>query len=93
MRDRKEYELICIECGIPFIAFSNKALRCPDCKAKHKRVPALGGRKNYKRLSKAAKMSIEEVLRTLKKYNRENGTRHSYGQFVSLIERGVIDVD
>ena len=89
MRELKEYEIICLDCGIPFIAHSTQALRCPECKAKHKRAMSRVG---YRPLSKAAKMSIKEVLKALKKYNQEHGTRYEYGEFVSLMERGVIDV-
>jgi hypothetical protein len=37
-------------------------------------------------------MSINDVLRAMKKYNEEHGTYHTYGQFVSLMERGIINV-
>jgi hypothetical protein len=98
MRVKKEYTVICIEekCGCEFIAFSPKALRCPKCKEEHLRLAAKlkqsKCRKNAKQNKNLPKMSINDVLKAMKKYNEEHGTYHTYGQFVSLMERGIINV-
>lgn len=94
MRVRKPVQVICIDCGCEFTAYSTKALRCEECKEYHllrlKRESQARQRSPYKRKEKP-KMSIGEVLTMLKDYNEENGTNLSYGKFVLLLERGFVN--
>lgn len=96
MRVKKEYIVTCIDCGREFIAFSPKALRCPKCKEEHLRLAAKLKQskrsRNAKQTKNLPKMSISETLKALKKYNEENGVYLSYGTFVSLMDRGEINV-
>lgn len=98
MRVKKEYIVACIECGYKFVAYSPKALRCPECRERHIREAALLRHKSktkgkdFRKNKNLPKMSISETLKALKKYNEENGVYLSYGTFVSLMERGEINV-
>jgi tRNA(Ile2) C34 agmatinyltransferase TiaS len=94
MRVRKEYQLICVDCGGDFTAYSTKGLRCPDCKADHLRRSKAAAQARYRSTNyvspKARKMSphlsIDEVLRQMETYNKENGKNLSYGEFVQILE-------
>lgn len=99
MRLKKEYTLICIEekCGKEFIAHSKNAKRCPACRLERQRLAAqekyrLYGHRRRTPIFIETKMTIEEVVSALTKYNKEHGTRYTYGIFVSLLERGIIHV-
>lgn len=98
MKGKKEYKLTCRDCSKAFIAFSRKALRCPKCKEEHLRIAAHAryvakGRNKKRTKRKVPAMTISAVIKALEKYNKEHGTRHTYGIFVSLMERGVINVE
>ncbi len=99
MKDKKEYKVICIEekCKREFIAFSKKALRCPKCKEEHLRITAHARyveqrHKKKRRPRKLPPMSINDVVRATARYNKKHNTCISEGLFVSMMERGLIDV-
>lgn len=65
------------------------ALKCVRKKRNHE----------YKEKQKSLKFkktpinySISEIVRMLEKYNRENKTRYTYGQFSELVRTGTIKV-
>lgn len=84
---------ICVWCGTWFEAEHPRQKRCPSCrKLSH-------DRKEYDRLRNLEKkrraqrsalkgFSIDEVLRELSSYNKQNGTYLSYGQFVMMRSQG-----
>jgi len=95
MRVKKPVQVVCVDCGCEFIAYSRAALRCEKCKEENLRLKkkksqekCRGVYKNHKKLK--PKMSIGEVLTMLKDYNEENSTNLSYGKFVLLLERGLV---
>ena len=84
---------ICVWCGTWFEAEHPRQKRCPSCR----KLPH--DRKEYDRLRNLEKkrraqrsalkgFSIDEVLRELSSYNKQNGTYLSYGQFVMMRSRG-----
>lgn len=85
----------CIWCGALFEAKSTKRLYCDDCKkaARLKSIKKCKSRaQKVKRLGKPT-LSLKKVLSLQEQYNRENNTRHSYGQFVALLEQGKIKTE
>ena len=93
-RERKLIDVICVDCGCTFTAFSRGALRCAECKLEHKRRTAATGMVSFRNGKKSkpykVKKSIREVLKELEEYNKKHGTRLSYGQFVQKMEAGEI---
>lgn len=94
MRKKTNYNLSCVDCKAPFVAHHPKALRCDKCKAEHLRQKSKEyiqhTRDNERRKIRAVlphlpKLSIRETIVACEKYNREHGTRLSYGQFVSQV--------
>lgn len=84
---------ICVWCGTWFEAEHPRQKRCLSCRE----LPH--DRKEYDRLRTLEKkrraqrsalkgFSIDEVLRELSSYNKQNGTYLSYGQFVMLCSKG-----
>lgn len=94
MRIRKPVEVICVDCGHTFTAYSRGALRCAECKVEHKRRTAAVGMASFRNGKKSkpykVRKTIREVLKELEKYNKKHGTRLSYGQFVQKMEAGEI---
>ena len=94
-KPRRTFTKNCIVCGKEMLVKSNAALRCAECQKEHARqytqnhrdrVKVENERKNRPRI----RMSIREVIKAMEKYNRENHTHHTYGQFVALMESGKI---
>jgi DNA-directed RNA polymerase subunit RPC12/RpoP len=99
MRVRKEYHLTCIDCNHEFTAYSPKGMRCPECKTEHLRRRKAAHQAKYRSLnyagSKAQKkvvsMTITEVILATLEYNKEHKTHISEGEYVSLMERGLLE--
>ena len=96
-KPRKIIQLICTDCGVTFEAKAKHRLRCDACR----KAWANQQSKNYrdrnrmqvqtvKRVKTRPMMSIREVIRAMEKYNKENYTHYTYGQFVALMEEGKI---
>ena len=95
MRVKKEREpvrVICIDCRCGFSAFSQKALRCPECKKKSRTEQSIRSREksSHKIKLNRPKLTMREVLQRLEAYNKENGKHLSYGQFMVLMDKGEI---
>jgi DNA-directed RNA polymerase subunit RPC12/RpoP len=89
----RKYRYICIDCGTEFFSASHQALRCEKCRvtAKRKQKEEWKKKANKKhRIPRALppRKSLMQVLRELEKYNKENGTYLSYGQYIAIIEKG-----
>lgn len=83
-----ERTIYCVDCGKRFKSKARRVIRCPECRLEHKKII---NRENYRR--KKGKLykteptkSINEIMRELKAYNKNHGTRRTYGQYVSLVE-------
>lgn len=77
---QKLFDLKCAECGKFFRNPDENERFCPECKKIKE------GRKKPKQKAKSVKSkSILQITRELKKYNKEHGTRLSYGQYVLLM--------
>lgn len=94
----KPIDLICIDCKAPFVARSEKALRCSKCRrARQSETVKIWQRVHRKKERQAKhkpvalKMSLKEVLQLQEEYNRNFSPKLSYGNFVSLLERGCLD--
>ena len=93
----KPVELTCVDCKKTFIAYSRSALRCSECKQDHLRRIKVAAQAVYrspayinaKGKKKPPKMSLREVLKELESYNKENNTCLSYGEFVTMLDKGV----
>lgn len=73
----------CAVCGNEFTARNHNAKYCSyECVKKHNRV------KNQKLIEH----NLNRTLYNLHKYNEENGTRLSYGQYRAKIESGEIAI-
>lgn len=95
-KERQPIDVICVDCGCTFTAYSRGALRCAERKLEHKRRTAATCMASYRR-DKAQKthkmkpkMTIKQVLREMARYNKANRTHLSYGQYVLLMDKGEI---
>lgn len=86
-------KFICVGCGSEFFSVGKHAKWCQECRTENQRIYR---RKYYanKRKQKARlnleKKSVIKILREIKKYNEHHGTCLSYGQYVSMTEKGEI---
>jgi tRNA(Ile2) C34 agmatinyltransferase TiaS len=93
-KPRKIIQLICTDCGVTFEAKAKHNLRCDACRKawaneQNKRYRDRNRIQTQAVLYKTRpKMSIREVIRAMEKYNRENHTHLTYGQYVMLMESG-----
>jgi hypothetical protein len=89
------YIKTCIDCGKEFTAKAHNAKRCKECIIIHDRERK---RKNYKRKKNSLKtcnkpkMSINDILRQLNRYNKRHKTCLTYGQFIQIKDRRVKNV-
>ena len=95
MRVKKPIEIKCMDCGVTFIAYSDKALRCPECKKTHNRENSRVYMQQLreqqkpqakKRVPKKNALSLDQVLHIAEIYRRINGKYIHYGEMVNLIE-------
>ena len=77
---QKLFDLKCAECYKFFRNPNENERLCPECKKIKE------GRKKPKQKAKSNK-SIWQITRELEKYNREHGTRLSYGKYVALVDK------
>ena len=75
---QKLFDLKCAECHKVFRNPDENERFCPECKKIKE------NKKKPKQKAKSNK-SILQITRELKKYNKEHGTRLSYGQYVLLM--------
>ena len=79
----------CVECGNTFYTDSQKVRICPNCKVniqkeRTEQVKAIYKvDKKPKPKAKRKFKSLYVILRELEKYNKNNNTRLSYGEYVS----------
>lgn len=96
-KPQKPVEVTCKECGVKFIAYSRKALRCPECRRNAIREQNKSYQRQLQQSIKEVKkittkktyrppMTINEVVNEMEKYNKVHGTCLSYGQFVLILE-------
>ena len=93
--ERKMLTLICKDCGRVFEWPNPNKRFCPACAGMREKKR----NHEYKEKQKSLKFkktpinySISEIVRMLEKYNRENKTRYTYGQFSELVRAGTIKV-
>lgn len=75
---QKLFDLKCAECHKVFRNPNENERLCPECKKIKE------SKKKARQKAKSNK-SILQITRELKKYNKEHGTRLSYGQYVLLM--------
>lgn len=82
---------VCKECGETFYTMGYRRVVCPECKEKQKK----GNQDNAKGEKTSAKKpkpkpkkkpkTLMQIVREKNKYNKNNGTLLSYGQYVSMM--------
>ena len=84
----------CAVCGNEFTARNHNAKYCCyDCKKKHTREYERNLRNEKAKASQQSREhNLNRTLYNLHKYNEENGTRLSYGQYRAKIESGEIAI-
>lgn len=89
-----EIKRICAVCGNEFTARNHNAKYCCyDCKKKHTREYERNLRNEKAKASQQSREhNLNRTLYNLHKYNEENGTRLSYGQYRAKIESGEIAI-
>lgn len=82
--NRRKEEGVCIYCG-KMPPRSGK-LVCADCTKKRKLVDALRRRQRKARKARkpSKKMTLDETLKEIARYNKAHGTNYSYGQWQAL---------
>ena len=73
---QKLFDLKCAECHKVFRNPDENERLCPECK---------NIKKSKKKAKQKANKTIFQITRELEKYNKEHGTRLSYGQYVLLM--------
>jgi hypothetical protein len=74
---QKLFDLKCAECGKVFRNPNENERFCPECKKI----------KEKKKLKPKADKSLYQIMKDLAKYNKNHGTRLSYGQYVDLVDK------
>lgn len=89
-----EIKRVCAVCGNEFTARNHNAKYCCyDCKKKHTREYERNLRNEKAKASQQSREhNLNRTLYNLHKYNEENGTRLSYGQYRAKIESGEIAI-
>lgn len=89
-----EIKRVCAVCGNEFNARNHNAKYCCyDCKKKHTREYERNLRNEKAKASQQSREhNLNRTLYNLHKYNEENGTRLSYGQYRAKIESGEIAI-
>ena len=89
-----EFKRVCAVCGNEFTARNHNAKYCCyDCKKKHTREYERNLRNEKAKASQQSREhNLNRTLYNLHKYNEENGTRLSYGQYRAKIETGEIAI-
>ena len=82
---------VCKECGEVFYTLGYRRVICPECKEKAKKENednAKGNKTSAKKSKSKPKKkpkTLMQIIRAKNKYNKENGTLLSYGQYVSMM--------
>ena len=89
-----EIKRVCAVCGNEFTARNHNAKYCCyDCKKKHTREYERNLRNEKAKASQQSREhNLNRTLYNLHKYNEENGTKLSYGQYRAKIESGEIAI-
>ena len=89
-----EIKRVCAVCGNGFTARNYNARYCSyECVKKHNRVKNQKLRQEQAKTPKQSReYNLNRTLYNLHKYNEENGTRLSYGQYIAKIEIGEIAI-
>ncbi len=93
------YTLKCQECKLTFKTDKKLQRLCPGCRKRLLREKRLLENINNKKPSKTKaspgipRLSIKQVCKILRKYNKSHNTKYTYGQFVNLIYMGQIDLE
>ena len=81
---RRKEEGVCIYCGK--MPTQSGRLGCADCAEKRKLNDAL--KRKQRKASK--KMTLDETLKEIVRYNETHGTNYNYGYYSALKFRGLI---
>lgn len=89
-----EIKRVCAVCGNEFTTRNHNAKYCSyECAKKHNRVKDQKLREEQANTPKLSREhNLNRTLYNLHKYNEENGTRLSYGQYRAKIESGEIAI-
>ncbi len=95
MKEVNEYKsYICEECGKEFL--TNRKIRliaCSDCRAKMKYQRQAQYNQNYstgwrkKEKTKSTTNNLFKLIKDVEKYNKNNGTHLTYGQYAALTNK------
>lgn len=86
------------KCGNKFYSESKKTRLCPKCKGEHRKASLQKNNENCKKLivenpkPMPVNISLPRMMQLLELYNKNHGTKYSYGQFVSGIHTGKIKI-
>jgi hypothetical protein len=83
MRRERTIKKTCQRCGAEFYAASNRAMRCEECRVIWEKEQNTLRKREYRaKTQQIPKKSLNEIMRDLRKYNEQNGTQLTYGQYV-----------
>lgn len=85
-----QYFKNCKMCGKKFVTFNPRVKKCDECKSEDTITHKSDKQKAESKQSR--KHNLNRTLYNLHKYNEENGTRLSYGQYRAKIETGEIAI-
>ena len=96
MNEEKElYSKICMDCGFEFKTEQKRAKLCDICRKKKSVQNSKEQNKQFKKPKVNVRtvkdsIPIREYTAIIEQYNREHGTRYTYGQFTALVSVGEI---
>lgn len=83
---QKKFFVQCLVCG-GWYETTTKSKYCPECKEIYRYDQLKKLAQATRRKPGEEREEINKVLTACAEYNKANGTRLSYGQFVSLIDK------
>lgn len=96
LRNNDLYEITCEKCGITFYSDKKRTKLCDGCKRANKNERnRIQNNQNKKPKIKETFLSdgipIREYTAKIERYNKQHGTKYTYGQFTALVSAGKIE--
>ncbi len=89
----------CKYCGLTFRTDKPRVKICPSCRIKNRKESQLAWNSNNKKTIKdrynmpgIPSLSINEMCKVIRAYNKKHNTTYSYGQFVTALWLGQIEI-
>ena len=97
LRNKDLYTITCEKCGSIFYSDKKRAKLCEGCKKKNmiernRRQSKNNKKPKIKETFLTNAIPIRQYTAIIERYNQQHGTYYTYGQFVSLVGLGKINI-